>query len=235
MKKYIIGLFACSMLLGNINAQVSTQDNQLSAKEKAQGWQLLFDGKSLEGWHGYRKSKAEGWVVKDGELTCLQEGKLQRGDLVTNQIFSDFELVFDWKIAPGHNSGLIYRCTEDNGASYESGPEYQLIDDVGYPEKLSPGQYSGANYDMDPPVGGKLVRADTYNHSKIVISNNKVEHWLNGVKVAAYEFHSPSWNEHKAKSKWSGLKTYGASAEGYIALQDHGGGVTFKNVKIKRL
>lgn len=210
-------------------------DNQLTAKEKKQGWKLLFDGQSTNGWRPYRNAPSDDWEVVDGMLHCRETGVTHRADLITDQQYANFELQIDWKIAKAENSGIIYRCTEDNGASYESGPEYQLIDDIGYPEKLHPAQYTGSNYDMNPPLVKAVKPAGSFNHTRIVVNNAHVEHWLNGKKVVEYELWSPEWKANKEKSKWKDLATYGAAHQGHIALQDHGGGVWFKNIKIRIL
>jgi len=125
--------------------------------------------------------------------------------------------------------------TEENGASYESGPEYQLIDDTGYPAKLQDKQLSGSNYDMHAPSAKTVKPPGEYNHTKIVINKGHVEHWLNGTKVVDYQLWTPEWEQIKANSKWKDVKTYGMSKSGHIALQDHGGGIAFKNIKIKPL
>jgi len=125
--------------------------------------------------------------------------------------------------------------TEENDATYESGPEYQLIDDIGYPGKLNDKQLSGANYDMQAPNAKVAKPAGEFNHTKIVVNKGHVEHWLNGTKVVEYELWSPEWKKQKENSKWKDVKPYGMSKKGYIALQDHGGGVYFKNIKIKLL
>jgi len=211
------------------------KDNTLSKKEKKEGWVLLFDGTTMTGWRSYKNKEQEGWSVKDGELYCKAEGVTKRADLITNSKYENYELQIDWKISPKKNSGIIYMATEENGASYESGPEYQLIDDTGYPAKLQDKQLSGANYDMHAPSSKTVKPAGEYNHTKIVINKGHVEHWLNGTKVVEYELWTPEWEQTKAKSKWKDVKPYGMSKSGHIALQDHGGGIAFKNIKLKAL
>ena len=211
------------------------KDNALTEKEKKEGWVLLFDGQTTSGWKSYQNREQDGWAVANGELYCKENDVKKRSDLMTVDKFDNYELLIDWKIAPKHNSGIIYRCTEDNGASFESGPEYQLIDDVGYPGTLQDKQLSGANYDMNAPTAKVAKPAGEYNTTKLVVNKGHVEHWLNGVKVVEYEFWSPEWNADKAKSKWKDVKPYGMSKTGHIALQDHGGGVAFKNIKIRKL
>ena len=182
-----------------------------------------------------KNKESQGWDVKNGELYCKEEGVTKRADLITNNMYENYELQIDWKISPKKNSGIIYMVTEENGASYESGPEYQLIDDIGYPAKLADKQLSGANYDMNAPTTKTAKPAGEYNHTRIVINKGHVEHWLNGTKVVDYQLWTPEWEQTKADSKWKDVKTYGMSKSGHIALQDHGGGVAFKNIKLKPL
>jgi len=235
MKKNFVSILAVTLLLTSFTSNNNQKDNTLSKKEKKEGWVLLFDGTTMNGWRTYKNQKTDDWYVENGELYCKMEGVTKRADMITNDQYENFELQIDWKIAPKENSGIIYMVTEENGASYESGPEYQLIDDVGYPGKLSDKQLSGANYDMQAPNAKVAKPAGEFNHTKIVINKGHVEHWLNGTKVVEYELWSNEWQQQKENSKWKNVKPYGMSKKGYIALQDHGGGVAFKNIKIKPL
>jgi hypothetical protein len=223
MKKTVIAFAALITIMSFMPKQ---KDNTLSKKEKKEGWVLLFDGTSMNGWRNYKNREADGWAVATGELYCKEAGVTKRSDLITASQYENYELQIDWKISPRKNSGIIYMVTEDNGASYESGPEYQLIDDIGYPDKLQDKQLSGANYDMEAPSAKVAKPAGEFNHTKIVINKGHVEHWLNGTKVVDYQL----WT-----TEWKNVKTYGMSKKGYIALQDHGGGIAFKNVKLKPL
>ena len=211
------------------------KENTLTEKEKKEGWVLLFDGTTTAGWRAYKNKEQEGWDVKNGELYCKAEGVTKRADLITNNAYENYELQIDWKIAPKKNSGIIYMVTEENGASYESGPEYQLIDDIGYPAKLNDKQLSGSNYDVHAPSAKTAKPAGEFNHTRIVINKGHVEHWLNGTKVVDYQLWTPEWEQLKANSKWKDVKPYGMSKSGHIALQDHGGGIAFKNIKLKPL
>lgn len=232
----LFGALAALLLFSFMVPVKQGKDNTLTKKEKKAGWVLLFDGKTTDGWKSYKGREQNGWIVENGILVCKETGVTKRSDLITAESFANYELQIDWKISPEHNSGIIYRCTEENGASYESGPEYQLIDDKGYPGKLSDKQLSGANYDMNAPAGGSIVKpVGEFNHTRIVVNNAHVEHWLNGKKVVEYELWSPEWEKTKAGSKWRDVKPYGMSKSGHIALQDHGGGVAFKNIKIRKL
>jgi hypothetical protein len=211
------------------------KDNTLSPQEKKEGWKLLFDGTSTKGWRTYQNKTSDGWMVANGELSCKLAGVKKRADLITAEKYDNFELSIDWKVAPGANSGIVYRATEKYGSSYESGPEYQLIDDNGYKDKLEDWQKSGADYNMHPPAKLAAKPAGEYNTTKIIVNKAHVEHWLNGEKVADFELWTPEWQELKAKSKFKDKADWAMAKSGYIALQDHGGGLWFKNIKIKKL
>lgn len=216
-------------------SHVSFSQNQLSEQEKKAGWKLLFDGNSLKGWRVYQNAQSDAWEVRNGEIVSKTEGVTKRADLITVDQYDNFELMFDWKVAKGANSGVIYRVIENTRPTFESGPEYQLIDDNGYADKLEDWQKSGADYAMHKPTSLTAKPVGEYNTSKIVVNKGHVEHWLNGVKVAEFELWSPEWEQLKANSKWKDAKDYGMAKKGYIALQDHGGGVWFRNIKIRQL
>ena len=227
--------FAAAVIVMSFMTNNKQKDNELTEKEKKEGWKLLFDGTTMNGWRTYQNKQTDNWDVRNGELYCKTEGVTKRADLITADKYENYELQIDWKISPKKNSGIIYMVTEDNGATYESGPEYQLIDDLGYPAKLDDKQLSGSNYDMNAPSAKVAKPAGEFNHTKIVINKGHVEHWLNGTKVVDYHLWTPEWEQTKANSKWKDVKIYGMSKAGYIALQDHGGGVAFKNIKLKPL
>jgi len=200
---------------------LAAQDNTLTDDEKKAGWKLLFDGKTTEGWKGYKKDKpSDGWQVVDGVLTLAKGG----GDICTVEEFGDFEFQIDWKISPGGNSGIMYRVAETRGAPYETGPEYQVLDDDKHGDGKNPLTSAGSKK-VAKPVG-------EWNHTKVVAKGNKIEHWLNGEKVCEAEIGSEDWNARVAKSKWAKVTTYGKETKGKIDLQDHGNKVEFKNIKI---
>jgi hypothetical protein len=215
-----------------------TAKNVLSDTEKAEGWVLMFNGQNLDGWHIYKGKTSNSWVVENGELHCLGSEKDKsdkRADLTSNDTYENFEFRTDWKIAPKGNSGIIYLASEDNDAAYQSGPEYQLIDDENFPEKLEDWQKTGANYAMGAPLVNAAKPVGEWNHTRIVVNKGHVEHWLNGQKTADYQIGSPEWKKAKAEGKWKDTKPYGETKKGHIDLQDHGSEVWFKNVKIKQL
>lgn len=210
------------------------KDNVLTKQEKKNGWKLLFDGKSLNGWRTY-KHRVASWQVRNGELVCPLDAK-DYADLITVDQYENFELSLDWKIEKGSNSGIMYHVLETHDVPYATGPEYQLVDDKGYEGKLEEWQKSGADYAMHAPSTLAAKPAGEYNHTKIIFNKGHVEHWLNGIKVADFTAWSPEWEQLRAASKWKDYPDYGKSKTGYIAFQgDHKGGVSFKNIKIKKL
>jgi len=210
----------------------AADDNTLTAAEKAAGWKLLFDGKTLSGWHSYQKKDTTGWTVANGEITWTAAG----GDLVTNEQYADFELSIDWKIAPKGNSGIFYRGLETEERIYYTAPEYQVLDNDGHPDaKNGPDRFSGANYDLIPPSKNVCHPADQWNSTRILVRGAHVEHWLNGEKVVDYELWTPEWKTLVANNKFKQWPSYGMAKTGHIALQDHGNTVAFKNIKLRLL
>lgn len=230
MKLFLfISFYLCSSLL-----RIQTPDNILSDAEKKEGWQLLFNGADLNSWRTYQ-NKPGSWIAENGVISGTKNNEGKHADLITKKQYENFELSIQWKVAAGANSGIIYMVSEEYDASFLSGPEYQLIDDTGYPGKLEDWQKSGANYAMNPPAVQAANAAGEWNSTRIKINKGHVEHWLNDKLVVSYDLWTDEWKKNKAKSKWKDEKGYGASAKGYIALQDHGGGIWFKNIKIKEL
>jgi 3-keto-disaccharide hydrolase len=215
------------------HAQSAPADNTLTAQEKAEGWKLLFDGKTTDGWRGYQKKDVPaGWKAVDGELARVGEG----GDLVSIDEYTDFDLKIDWKIAPNGNSGIFYRGSESEERMYYSAPEYQVLDNDGHPDaKNGPDRFAGANYALMAPSKQVCHPAGQWNSTRIVVRGAHVEHWLNGEKVVDYELWSPEWKKLVAASKFKAWPTYGMAKTGRIGLQDHGNAVAFKNIKIKVL
>jgi hypothetical protein len=203
-----------------------------------QGWKLLFDGSSMKGWRTYQNKKADSWSVKDGVLYCkaASSGKKDlRSDIITTSQFENFELSADWKISPEGNSGILYMVNEEAAGAHLSGPEYQIIDDLNFPQKLEDWQKTGANYAMNPPSGASPNPVGTWNNTRIIVNNGHVEHWLNGKKIVEYELWTEKWNKEKTSGKWKDAPAYGLSKKGHIALQDHGSEAWFRNIKIREL
>jgi hypothetical protein len=209
-----------------------------SSNIKKGGWVSLFDGKSLKGWHNFNsKSEVKNWTIIDGALVCLgATADAKGGDLVTDKQYTNFELSWSWKIETGSNSGVMYHVVEDPKyhTTYETGPEYQIIDDNGWPDKLEEWQKTGCDYAMHLPNDQKkLMPVGEWNTSKIIFNNGYVEHWLNGKKILEFEAWSDDWNKKKAAGKWKDYPDYGLAKTGHLSLQDHGHKAYFKDIKIK--
>lgn len=216
--------------------------NALSAAEKAAGFVLLFDGTTLKGWHGYNGQKTPAWSIAECALhsagTEGNYGSDLRADIATDRDYTNFELSLEWKASKGGNSGLLYGVGENPKykAAWETGPEYQFLDDVGFPEKLEPWQLAGANYAMHLPNDQKQLRpVGEWNITRVVVNGKHVEHWLNGKKILEFERWTDDWNTLRATGKWKDHPDYGKAATGRIVLQDHGSAFWFRNVKLRPL
>ena len=222
-------------------ADAASAENVISEQEKTDGWQLLFDGKTGNGWKGFNKdSFPAGWVVDSGCLKALGTAHGDTGgDIIyATEQFENFELVWDWKIDKGGNSGVFYHVVEDTqyAAPYHTGPEYQLIDEANFPEKLENWQTTAADYAMyEPPATKKTKPYGEWNTSRIVFGKDKAEYWLNGEMTVSFVPWSEDWTKRRNSGKWDSFPDYGKAKTGYIALQDHGSAVWFKNIKIRKL
>lgn len=207
--------------------------NTLTAKERAQGWKLLFDGSSTNGWRGYRRpDMPAGWKARGGALTRVAAA----GDIVTTRQYGDFDLQFDWKVEKGGNSGVMYHVTETATEPYDIGPEYQVLDDANYkPDGESLLTSAGACYGLYPVPEHLANPAGEWNHSRLLVQHGHVSHWLNGMVAAHYMIGSPDWNRRVAASKFKDSPGFGKAPRGYIDLQDHGHLVAYRNIKIREL
>lgn len=227
-------------------------DNTLTEKEKAEGWQLLFNGQNLEGWHNYGKTTiGKSWTVSENAIYLDAKpnpsGDWQAadgGDILTSDEFENFELELDWKISPCGNSGIIYHIKEDP-AKYDyvwkTGPEMQVLDNTCHPDARIPKHRAGDLYDLVECKYVTVKPAGSWNHVRLVSKNGRIEHWLNYRKVVdlqMFENGKPTqqWLELIKGSKFPGLPApdFGLSSKGRISLQDHGNPVWYKNIKIKR-
>jgi hypothetical protein len=213
-----------------------------SGGEDEQGWKQLFNGTDLSGWHGYNGGSLEAWTIEDGAIKSLGSegnyGSDRRADLVTDSEYTNFEFSIDWKITDGGNSGIMYGVIEDEkyGAAWMTGPEYQLVDDVGFPSELPAVNLTAADYDMSAAAEDKpLNPVGEWNNSRIVVNGAHVEHWLNGGKVLEFERWNDEWETLKNESKWGEFPDYGMAATGHIVIQDHGSVFWFRNVKIREI
>jgi hypothetical protein len=212
----------------------SEKINILSEAEKKDGWQLLFNGQNLAGWKTFQGKEITGWRVINGVLNNSGVGSDHGGDIITKEKFQNFELYLEWKIASKSNSGIFIHVNEKIGkAIYESGPEYQLLDDKGWPDKLHDNQYSGSNYGMHAPKNAVVKDLEEWNQTRIIVDGTHVQHYLNGVKIVDYYLWDTDWNQRKSTGKWKDYPYYGLAKKGHIGLQDHGGLAQFRNIKVR--
>lgn len=210
----------------------SEAHNRLTALEREQGFQLLFDGQTTAGWRPFRgQGSPRGWLAVDGALARTGPG----GDIVTEGVYGDFELWYDWQIAAGGNSGVFFRVDEQHDAVWLSGAEMQVLDNDGHADGHNPATSAGANYALHAPPLDATQPLGLWNRARLVVRGAHVEHWLNGEKLLEYELWSPEWEAAVAASKFASMPAYGRNREGHIALQDHGDPVRYRNIKLRKL
>lgn len=206
----------------------------LTSEEAEQGFELLVDGPTLDGWRGYRQDGVPGgWSVEDGILSFDPEGG--GGDLITERAYQSFELRLDWRVGEGGNSGIFFHVSEDHDWPWETGPEVQILDNARHADGASPLTSAGSNYALHGPPEDVSNPAGEWNTARLIVDGAHVEHWLNGERVVAYELWTPDWEARVAASKFVDMPDYGRNRTGHIGLQDHGNPVWFRNVRIRVL
>lgn len=231
----------------------TSKNNTLTKAEIKEGWKLLFDGKTLNGWRGIGRDHVPTglWISQDGlirkvntlNVIKLPDGRpVESGDLMTSESFENFELSFEWKINKAGNSGIKYNVSEEMSLEYGStfsalGFEYQLLDDgdEAYKGNLNPSQFSGSLYDLLPAKNVVLKPIGEFNSSRILVDGNHVEHWLNGIKVLEFEFGSKDLDEAYKVSKFKIIPGFHDKRKGHIVLQNHQDESWFRNIKIREL
>ncbi len=210
--------------------------NTLSPGERALGWELLFDGKSMDEWRVFNEDGIRGWEVKEGLMTALGTSS-PSADIITRDTFNHFELSLEWRVSERGNSGIFYNVREGEGmkAVYYTGPEYQILDEESYLNEIEDWQRTAANYAMHAPKIHVQKPRGTFNLSRIIVDEGHVQHWLNDRLVVSYTLWTDEWESLKQKSKWMGFPDYGIYQSGHIGIQDHGNQIQFRNIKIRRL
>lgn len=210
----------------------------LSYSPTATDWEVLFDGstdQAQQNFRGYGQTGfPKGWALDGAALKTVPGA--QNADIVTRQMYSDFELEFEWAVAAGGNGGVMYRVVETSGPPWQTGPEYQVVDDAGNADGKNPLTSAGALYDLIAPNVEKVtLPVGRFNAAKIIVSHGHVEHWLNGHKIIEYQWDSPPLHKLIAKSKFARLPDFMKSDHGYIVFQHHGQEVWYRKIRIRRL
>jgi hypothetical protein len=213
--------------------------NTLSAQEAAEGWKLLFDGKTTKGWHSYGSSEAnELWTAQDGVLALKQSTKREHGNLLTNEVYGDFDLKLEWKISPGGNSGILFYVQDDTAKyreCYYTGPEMQILDNDGHPDGKIPKHHAGDLYDLIACSKETVKPVGEWNQAEVWSSKGQLKLFLNGVNVVSTSLWDDHWRQLIAGSKFNKWPEFGIFKTGNIDLQDHGFDAWFRNIKIKKL
>jgi hypothetical protein len=229
----------------SVISQKSFLTNKLSEREIKEGWKLLWDGKTTNGWRGAKLTTfpENGWVIKDGILSTLETGggeSAAAGDIVTINKYKNFELIVDFMYTPGANSGIKYFVDTDlnKGAGSSIGCEYQILDDKQHPdaiEGIGGNRTLASLYDLIAPLPKRDYGAGHWNRATIIVNGNHVEHWLNGQKTVEYERGNDTWRALVAKSKYKIYPNFGEANDGHLLLQEHGNAVSFRNIKIREI
>jgi hypothetical protein len=211
-------------------------NNTLTDAEKAAGWQLLFDGQDFNGWHNFRRDGVQsGWEVKDGTLTCVDPQKA--GDIVTSNQFDWFELQLDYNISHAGNSGIMFHITDQGRAMWATGPEFQLEDNTAAADPIRCGWLYALYQPPIDPTTGKILDATKpvgeWNHVRLLVTQKKCEHEINGVKYFEYVLHSDDFNDRVARSKFGRMPNFAKADSGFVGLQGDHGAIAFRNIKIR--
>ena len=260
MKRSLIGAILPTLLIISCKSnqeeknsqQKESANNTLTTAVTDEGWRLLFDGKTFNGWRSLGRDvvQKEHWKIESGAIRKLNSGEvpsladgqpMEGGDLMTEDTFDNFELYFEWKISKQGNTGLKYNVSEEMSKKYDSkysamGFEYQLLDDKDstYAGKLKPSQYTGSLHDLVVPKNTSLNPVGEYNSSSIIVNRNQIEHWLNGTKVLTYELGSSELDSLFQNSKYKDIPQFLEKRKGHIVLQNHKDDAWFKNIKIRK-
>lgn len=251
MKKFLLPVFMAALIFGgckNTTEKTESRDDVAESAQKVtpekEGWISLFDGENAEGWRAYNGKQGEGlpegWIIEEGTLKSLGKGGDLGGDIVyEKEEFDEFELYLEWKISSEGNSGVFYHVIEDSAydSPYFAAPEYQIIDQVGFPQELEPWQSIGADYGMYNPEyeESDLKEVGEWNSTRIRFTEDQVTYWLNGAKTVEFKPWTEDWEKRKNEGKWKDYPQYGTAKSGLIGLQDHGSYTWFRNIKIRKL
>jgi hypothetical protein len=226
-------IFAKSLAVFFVLVLAGCATRQEQAEKK--GWSWLFDGTSTDAFRAYKKGAfpKSAWTNENQTLKTIVGGEVV--DLVTKERFENFDLHLDWKISPGGNSGVMYHVTENFERSYETGPEMQVLDDSKHKDGASPKTSAGALYALIAPTNKVLKPVGEWNHARLRVQTNHVEHWLNGKKIVEYDLNSKEVRKLIASSKFKDMPRFAKQKTGRIVLQHHRDEVWYRNIRIHRL
>jgi hypothetical protein len=227
--KHLLCWGACALLVSSVLS---------AAEDLAPGWKSLFNGRDFTGWHNFKRQGVRpGWQVKDGALVCVDPHNA--GDIVTTEQFDWFELELDYSISPAGNSGIMYHVTDEGGAAWATGPEFQLEDNKAASDPVRCGWLYALYQPPNDPKTGKPLDATKpageWNHVRLLISPEKCEHEINGVKYFEYVLDSDDFRGRVARSKFASMPKFAKTHKGYLALQGDHGQISFKNIKIRSI
>ena len=196
-------------------------------------WTVLFDGKTVKGLRGYKQSGfPDSWEVVDGTLKTVPGHGV---DLISEEVYKNFELELEWKVPKGGNSGIFYFATEEGNYIWQSAPEMQVVDDEKHTDGKNTLTSAGALYALIAPSANVVKPVGEFNQVRIKVKNNHVEHWLNGTKIVEYVYDSDMMWDLVSKSKFNKMPLFAKASEGHIGLQGDHGLIWYKNIRIRRL
>ena len=217
MNKQILFFMAIFMIASSVNAE----------------WIVLFDGEKVNSLRGYKQAGLpESWVIVDGALKTIPGHGV---DLISEDVYKNFELELEWKVPKGGNSGIFYFATEEGKHIYESAPEMQVLDNIAHKDGLRDVTTAGSLYDLIAPIKNVVITVGEFNQVRIKVEDNHVEHWLNGIKILEYEYQSEHMKALIAKSKFKTMPLFAKASSGHIGLQGDHGEIWYRNIRIRKL
>jgi hypothetical protein len=246
IKRILLPMAVAFTMLSACNSSDTARKDAKSTAitQKDSEWESLFDGVTSSGWHSYGKdSLGKAWKMEDSVLHLDASVKSDwqtknGGDIVTDKEYENFHLKLDWKISKGGNSGIMFYVKEDTAKykyPWETGPEMQVVDNVGHPDGKSPLTSAGSLYDLIPVSKNSVKPAGEWNAVEIIADHGKLDLYLNNEHVISTTLWDDAWRKLIAGSKFATMPDFGTFKKGRISLQDHGADVWFRNIKIKRL